>query len=348
MRFFAAGYTGTGADLDPFRPEGVDALEGWAANDFRPDSTRADGFCLVAVPDGVDLPGALLIADAAQAAFGPVARRAVGNRLGLTVTASRFDDLLVELFTAHASPVGDRSRWNPPTRTVEGRFQLVLGEPIVDQLWVSGGATYTEDFDKADSSTLGPDLTWTEMAGDLEIVDNVATNATRFSGNAHRARAEHDMASSNNYAKYTAENSSGGGTGDEVWSAHARYQSGADTNYFARIERPSNTWSVRKMEAGSVTSLTSGSGSDPRFVTHGIECRANGSTIAAYRAGVLVLSVTDTAIATGTRGGLSMASVSTVRAPAANNFEMGDLAAAATPRIPRARSLVPLHHAAGW
>ena len=33
-------------------------------------------------------------------------------------------------------------------------------------------ATITESFNKADSTTLGPDLTWTEIQGNLQVLSN--------------------------------------------------------------------------------------------------------------------------------------------------------------------------------
>ena len=55
----------------------------------------------------------------------------------------------------------------------------------------------TESFIKADSDTLGPNLTWTEVAGDFDIVSNKAKLITL--GSNSRARAETALASADHY-----------------------------------------------------------------------------------------------------------------------------------------------------
>ena len=49
-------------------------------------------------------------------------------------------------------------------------YEINLGGRIYQRLAVRGGATITESFDKADDTTLGPDLTWTELTGNSQTI----------------------------------------------------------------------------------------------------------------------------------------------------------------------------------
>lgn len=341
MRYAAAAYVGTGTDADPYRPEGVDGLEAWTSIDFRPDSTRPEGFCLIAVADDAPVKGATFLADGKAETLDTRTRTTFSNRVGLNVDAVRLDDVVLELLTAHATPDGDRSRWNPIKATSDGRLEAWLGdEKIVDLPSVRGGAVRTESFNKANSTTLGPDLTWTDVAGtgDLWVQSNACENVNNNTGII--TRAEHDLATSDNYAQfvilYVGAN--------HGYGPACRYQSGADTCYFGRQGDDGgniNNTAIFKRVTGTNTSL--GTSSRTAAVNDVVRCQANGSSIALVVNGTSHLALTDTAITTGLRGGMRIYKAGSGTNPSLDSFEMGDLGGAVRP--PRERLGVALHRA---
>lgn len=329
MRYYLSGW-GLDAAGD-FTPTGTEDMIGWSCIDFRPDSTVADGFCLVAVPDDITLAGGTQIAGGKTERLSAARKRAWANRVGLNLGGQSFDELALELLTVHATPDGDKTRWNRVRPTIANRTEIWLGgEKIVDIPAVSGGATYTDDFNTADTTTFGADLTWTEI-GSLEIYSNEAAATT--SGTAiQRARAEHDCATSNNYAQVTLTLHINLST--DFFLAACRYDSATTTAYEATQGNGSATTGtvLRKVVTGTTTSLSTGTNS--WALNDVLRSQATGSTISHKINGTTHLSVTDTSITTGTRGGLGIKSFSptTLRI---DNFEVGDLPVSATRRNDR-------------
>ncbi|MSR57822.1 MAG: hypothetical protein EXS05_09125, partial [Planctomycetaceae bacterium] len=62
----------------------------------------------------------------------------------------------------------------------------------------------TESFNQGDSTTLGPDLGWTEVTGDLQTVSNVC-KMVGAGNTVGRARATTDLSSNDNYAQCTVD-----------------------------------------------------------------------------------------------------------------------------------------------
>jgi hypothetical protein len=166
-------------------------------------------------------------------------------------------------------------------------------------------AVYTESFNKADSTTLGPDLTWTEISGDLTVASN------RASGSGE-ARAESAL-TSNHYAKIA-------GYGSAVQVLARVAASGGTPNYYT-LQRTSSAMYLTKRVSGVFTDIAStGTVLDPMPDGTVIEIRANGNSIQGYENGVLILSATDSSIPSGSRAGFGVGPGS------ADNFEAGDLA----------------------
>lgn len=188
---------------------------------------------------------------------------------------------------------------------------------------IAHGTTLTESFNTADSTTLGPDQTWTEVAGDWHVASNTGAYASNTEGT---ARAEADVSSADHYAQITivAMNASG----NCQLGPCARFASGANTCYAVRVINPIAA-GVRliKLVSGALTDLDTQSFtvSPPNVVK--LEC--NGSAIKSYIDTTVYNSVTDTAITTGTRGGMfaynSLTDTTSVRADV---WSLSDLAAA--------------------
>ena len=172
-----------------------------------------------------------------------------------------------------------------------------------------GGATfrpkrpatsYSESFNTADSDTLGPDLTWSEVIGDVDVVSNRAsTSTTGFA----EARAQHDVSSADHYAQVQIYQTSTSVGDNHLAAPCARFASSARTFYsFAWFY---NGLFLYKTVAGSYTIIGSVSETPAALpATWRVDC--SGSTIRGLQNGTQKVSVTDTSITGNTRGGLWM------------------------------------------
>jgi len=224
------------------------------------------------------------------------------------------------------------------------RYQKVLGSMVekygLDYRWFQDATvpdeqpkkpetTITESFNTSDGDTLGPDLTWTEVAGDWDIVSNRAEMMSNFGSTSRCARAESDLSSSDHYGQcsvvYT---SSGYFTGPA-----ARFSSSAQTFYSGQAHGHSfaATHEVVKVVAATRTSL--GSASDPITTPVTIKCECNGSTIRELSAGVQKVSLTDSTISSGTRCGIVAYDPSGSTNPQLDSFEAADLGGGGGPSL---------------
>ena len=180
--------------------------------------------------------------------------------------------------------------------------------------------TITEGFGKANSSILGPDLSWTEFEGDWEVIDNKAGGGDHARS---RARAETDLASSDTYAQvdYITQGES------------AFYRAGStvrcnssDGNCYAAQGRPQiDDVQLVKVISSTETELdnTSHTFSLPSVV----RAEISGSTLESIVGGTDVASITDTSITTGTRCG--MGAFKTGGGAEVDDFEAADVGGAA-------------------
>jgi len=165
--------------------------------------------------------------------------------------------------------------------------------------------TISESFNKTDSATLGPDLSWTELKGDQSVVSNACELATNDASFGARARADSDLSSADHYAQCTLLNpSSSAGT----WSiaVFARKDSSA-THTFYQCDwldlSGTQSWRTFKWVAGVATGIgssTTATASNNDVLK--VEC--NGSTIGRYVNGSLQNAAVDTAIPGNVRCGV--------------------------------------------
>ena len=189
------------------------------------------------------------------------------------------------------------------------------------------GTTITESFNTADSTTLGPDLTWTEVSGDFDVVSNEVHLITGGGGaEGKKARAESDLSSDDHYAQVNITNI-GSGADAYGWAGAARFAAAASTFYVYFVFQDGDTGTLRKVVTDTATNLAS------TAITLSIpelyKIQADGSTIKGFQAGVERESETDTAITGNTRTGIYGFSAETAVPPVADDFEAADLAAAA-------------------
>jgi hypothetical protein len=155
--------------------------------------------------------------------------------------------------------------------------------------------TITESFNKADSATLGPDLTWNEVLGGWNVVSNRAvcmSNTEPW----NLARAEHDLSSDDHYAQATIHLANGyPGPCVRVGSGATFYQTSTD----------GNNW-IFKLVSGSQTNL--GSTTSAYNAGDLYKVQADGSTISSYVNGAAKNSFTDTSITGNLRCGMTSTS----------------------------------------
>lgn len=196
--------------------------------------------------------------------------------------------------------------------------------------------TITESFNKADSETLGPDLTWSEYtsagagtsAGSkFQVVSNMCYDSGG-DGNWGYARAESDLSSDDHYGQFVLKGLGSSGASNSQIGPACRFATGTTGEcYLVRAAQIDDTYRlVKSTSGGALTDLATVSLA--AGVDDVIKVQADGSTIKGYVNAVERHSVTDTAITGNTRCGLF------VYAPAAegnawgDSFEAADLAAA--------------------
>lgn len=330
MRYCLASYVGTGTGEDPFRPQGSDDASGWSAIDLRPDSTKADGLAVIACPTAVGTD----LGDDPYAPLPASTRGLLGNRLGLNLKGE-------SAFLTHASPALRPKKWSVAALLVEllrdhakkgtrwdslgssqGWMEILLGGGVLWRAPVVLNTTITEDFNTADTGTLGPDLTWTEVAGVWEVFSN---SATANSGTVLiSARAEHNLATANHYAQAVCSSSVGNSSRGGVAT---RFDPAAETYYaFFRSHTAPNGNRIAKMVAGTQTNLASDT---TNAIASGsvLKLRTTGSSLTGYDDGVSYLAVTDTSITGNLRTGIVGMSNGGNRRFTIDDFEASDIAA---------------------
>jgi len=149
--------------------------------------------------------------------------------------------------------------------------------------------TLTESFNKADGTTLGPDQTWVEDAGDWEVVSNEA----RANAGNSVARVSTLLSSDDHYSQFTV---TAIGSSSPFHGVLGRKANSATlTYYYFRYSHGQTESQLWKVESGSFTKLDFTAETAAAPFTVRLDC--DGSTISGTRAGVLKASVTDTAIA---------------------------------------------------
>jgi hypothetical protein len=183
--------------------------------------------------------------------------------------------------------------------------------------------TITDNFNKANSSTVGNLLTWTKVNNAWANNTNAAQYTTIGGSTNGFIRAESDLSSSDHYSQCVASNIGSSGTTNGGGAA-ARFASGASTFYYVFAYRFDSKLYLSKTVAGTDTTLTSATITIAPPQTFQIRC--SGSSIKGYQEGVERVSTTDTAISGNTRGGIVSYQVMAGGA-FFDDFEASDLAA---------------------
>ena len=160
--------------------------------------------------------------------------------------------------------------------------------------------TFTDDFNRADSTNLGAN--WVEVSGDWSIISNQLSSGS--AGGTIILRAATAMATNDNSAQVKI--SATAAVSHGVW---CRGNTNITSGYLWRNDGTS--WNLFSVVGGSFTSIGSFAGAAAAGDVAKVQ--AVGSTIKGYVNGVERVSVVNTAVATGTSVGLRAESVSSLR-----------------------------------
>lgn len=152
----------------------------------------------------------------------------------------------------------------------------------------------TESFNKADSDTLGPDLSWTEVRGDIDVVGNRAKIITL--GN---ARADSDLSSDDHYSQIDVIVHA-----ISAMAVAMRFDSGAETFYYFRVKNAASaTFRNYKRITGTDTMLDNVNVAPPT-VTYTPKGEVSDSALEGFIDDVSKITSTDSAITGNTRCGI--------------------------------------------
>lgn len=169
--------------------------------------------------------------------------------------------------------------------------------------------TYSDDFNRADSSNLGAG--WVEVSGDWSIISNQLSPGA--AGGTVLLRNAGASSTNNNYAQAKLAVAATASQG-VVCRGNANFSNG----YLWRND--GSQWDLFSIVGGSFSNIGTFAGAAVNGDVAKVQ--ANGSTIKAFVNGVERVSVTDTAVATGTAIGIRSESAGTIRW---DDFIGGDL-----------------------
>jgi hypothetical protein len=174
--------------------------------------------------------------------------------------------------------------------------------------------TFTDDFNRSDSTSLG--ASWVEVSGDWSIISSQLSSGN--AGGTIILRAAGAMATSDHSVQVTIAATAAVSHG--IW---CRGNSNITSGYLWRNDGTS--WNLFSVVGGSFTSI--GSYAAAAVAGDVAKVQAVGSTIKGYVNGVQRVSVTDTAVTTGTSAGLRAESTNLLRF---DDFTAADVTTGAT------------------
>jgi hypothetical protein len=161
-------------------------------------------------------------------------------------------------------------------------------------------ATFSDDFNRPDSSDLGPD--WVEVSGDWSIVSNELSPGA--AGGTIILRAAGAMDTNDNYTQITIANPATGTMG--IW---CRGNANISSGYLWRNN--GSSWDLFSVVGGSFTNI--GTYSAAAVAGDVARVQAVGSTITGWVNGVERVTVTNTAVSSGTSVGVRSDSIGAIR-----------------------------------
>lgn len=209
-------------------------------------------------------------------------------------------NLLAGVLIDEARTDGTRHRpLRPRSALVDGRlthrWEIYLGNEMIwqkDVPVIAGGATISESFNKADSSTIGPNLTWVKRFGTWSVESNHLH--VHADTNEARVVADAPLATDDHFAQIEVLNASGS---DVEGGVMLRASTVSKGDYYEVVLEPfDDTTRWQKRVSDTVTSfgiVTLNTNVASPFT---IKASVTGSTLRLYYNGTLYQTLTDTSV----------------------------------------------------
>jgi hypothetical protein len=207
------------------------------------------------------------------------------------------------------------------------RGQIIRRSNLVIPIAAGGGGgptesvDFTDNFNRANSGTLGANWTLITSEADFEVVSNKADPFVYNSTD--RGNYVNAITPGNNqWAEVLISTLTGASNADEGGGVALRIATGARTYYrFVASNQASGKCYIQKIVTGTMTPLGNGTAA-AAWPGHTLKAWVNGTTLSIYQDGTLVTSVTDSSIASGRIG---MGFSSNASAYTADDFRGGSL-----------------------
>lgn len=299
-------WAGSGTREDPFVPQGLGPEVGII--DLRPNPAVAAGWALASFPEGQALPpGAALLGSSMEETLTAQTKAMVARELGAEFPGvTTVDSLIVAMMLTPP-----RGKWNRVHADHSGMLRVHLGDWSFAMPEVQAMAHHVENFDQADSTTVGPNWTWTETRGDWRVLSSMLTSP---STDLTTIRGEAVVDSDNMWCEvlwHHANSAETGGTGSG--GPMCRFSATAETAYYFELQANTNNYIVGKVVNGvfthlanavtptDVANLAPANNGNP---LHKVRLRADGSTLTSFVNMYQADTRTDTSIPAGRRGGV--------------------------------------------
>ncbi len=200
---------------------------------------------------------------------------------------------------------------------VLGALANAQGLPFPGPGAKSSGVTFSDDFNRADSATLGASWAHATGFGDIKIVANTAraTTDSAYSIDLYQTATN----TNNQFVQWTVTFSGSGGYLD----GYLRADSSLANAYFCLISNGgSPTTAIYKTVTTTTTQLTSNA---TTWTTGDVaKCTVSGTTITLFKNGSSVATATDSAVASGSIG-LAIFAIGNPNEAYLDDFSGGDL-----------------------
>lgn len=252
------------------------------------------------------------------------AKSEVESRVGVTVRSDSLRKIIEDLLYLGDDAKADR--WNALRASSDKVHRIFLGgKPISERAVISGGATFTDNFNRPDEPLTagnwqrrtGPAINWAVISNQAGPDASGSTSVVQYS-----TLCDTD----DNYSEFTVVTNAG------YYSPLCRLDNGTDQSTLTgyALWRDTGTLYLQKLVNEVGTTLASAGTYNTFPLTLKVE--ANGSTIKGYANGSAILTVTDTGVTTGKRVGARTYTATGMRI---DDWSGGDVAAVGQPTVLR-------------
>ena len=297
MPYYLAPYMGTGTDDDPFRPRSSDQ-SGWSAIDLRPNAGIIDGWCFLFLPAHDPDHDLILLAGTKGDRVSQGSVNKIISRLGLNMLdPDPFDVMVSQILVSPNIEFPKKIRAGRKSQAL----RIWLGPQGAPPLWemklIQGGSSLAESFNKANSDTLGPDQTWDEYTGDIDVVSNEASNGGTATG---KAFVTAELATADHHCEFSVTKVATPASSFNNIGSSVRQENVADHDHYRCQIRKSSAaaWDINLIKdfAGATTQIAGPTGISAPTLPKTVRTEVNGSSVSGSFDGNTIGPTTDTDI----------------------------------------------------